>query len=119
MTYETKKIADELCEKIKETKESIASLHIRIKNAERINEGKAEAYHKNRKTSFAMRLLNRNKDSAKADAKEEGSAKIIIFDNLGMYGTDIDVDEEVISAILSVYQNRLMMLEKEFSELKG
>jgi len=117
MTYETKQKADELCEKIKETKESIESLHIRIKNAERINEGKAEAYHKNRKTSFTMRLLNRSKDSAKADAKEEGSAKIIIFDNLGMYGTDLDVDEEIVGAIISTLENRLLRFEKEFAEL--
>ena len=117
MTYETKQKADELCRKINETKDCINSLHIRIRNAELIKKGKAEAYHKNRKTSFTMRLLGRNKESAKFDKKEEGSAKIIIFDNLGMYGTDIDVDEEIVGAIISTLENRLLRLEKEFEEL--
>ena len=116
MTYETKQKADELCGKIEETKDCIYHLKIRIANAECIEQGKAEAYHKNRKTPFRMRLLNRNAHRAKEEKKKEG-AEIIIFDNLGMHGTDIDVDEEIVSAIVSVYEKRLAKFEKEFAEL--
>lgn len=117
MTYETKQIADELCKKIEETKECINSLQYRISNAEREREGKAEVNVK-RKQPFMIRLLNRSKQEAEAEQKKQG-AEIIVFDNIFPYGTDIEADEEVISAILSVYQNRLKILEKEFFELKG
>lgn len=116
MTYETKQKADELCKKIEETKDCIYRLKIRIANAERIEKGKAEAYHKNRKTPFVMRLLNRSANRAKEEKKKEG-AEIVIFDNLSMCGTDIDADEEIVSAIISVYEKRLLNFEKEFSEL--
>ena len=116
MTYETKQKADELCEKIQETKDCIYNLKIRIRNAELIEQGKAEAYHKRRKFPFMMRLLNRNTHRAKEEKKKEG-AEIIIFDNLGIHGTDIEVDEEIVSAIISVYEKRLSEFEKEFAEL--
>lgn len=114
MTYETKQRADELCREIAEIKDKIWSLNIRVKNASPLVQEKAK--EKSRRNPLKMRLLNRSKERAKREEKKEG-AEIVIFDNLGMYGTDIDVDVEIVSAIVSVYKNRLQTLEKEFAEL--
>ena len=115
MTYETKQKADELCGKIEEIKDNIRRLNIRIQNASPFTQERAR--EKSRENPLRMRLLNRNETRAREEKKKEG-AEIIIFDNLGMYGTDIDVDEEVVSAIVSVFKNRLEKLEKEFAELE-
>jgi len=117
MTYETKQKADALCEKIEETKECIQRLKTRITNAELIKKGEARAYNEKRETPFMMRLLNRSANRAKEEKKKEG-AEIIIFDNLGIHGADIEVDEEIVAAIVSIYERRLSEFEKEFSALE-
>ena len=116
MTYETKQKADELCEKIEEAKDCIYRLNLRISNASDFVQANIPSRDKTRKSPLMMRLLNRNAHRAKEEKKKEG-AEIIIFDNIGIYGTDIDVDKEIVDAIVSVYKKRLSELEKEFAEL--
>ena len=116
MTNETKQKADELCEKIKELKDCIYKLNLRISNASDFVQRTIPSREKNRKSPLIMRLLNRSEARAKEEKKKEG-AEIIIFDNIGIHGTDIDVDKEIVSAIVSVYEKRLAEFEKEFAEL--
>ena len=116
MDWETKEIADKLCKEINETKDNIYSLRTSISNASKRKDGVSVGFRRTKKP-FVIRLFNYNKEKAKQYDTTEG-AHIIVFDGVRTYGTDLEVDEELISAIVSYYENKLKRLEKEFADLK-
>ena len=116
MDWETKEIADKLCKEIYETKDAIRSLSISIRNATEAKDGFSIGFKRTKKP-LVLRLFNYNKEKAKQYQSTEG-AHIIVFDGIRTYGTDLEVDEELISAIVSYYENKLKRLEKEFADLR-
>ena len=116
MDWQTKEIADKLCDEINKTKDNIRSLSINIRNATEAKDGVSVGFKRTKKP-LVLRLVNWNKQQAKQYETTEG-AHIIVFDGIRTYGTDLEVDEELVSVIISYYENKLKRLEKEFADLK-
>lgn len=115
MDWETKEIADKLCNEINETRCNIRSLSTNIRNASERKDEYSIGFKKTRK--LTLRLVNRNKEQAKQYQTSEG-ARIIVFDGINRYGTDLEVEKELVFVMVQYYENKLKRLEKEFADLK-
>lgn len=113
MTNETIQLANSIKSEISKLQEIISNLSYRIRNVK-----SKDQYPSNCNTptsrfyKLKIKLFNSREENGNIER-----AKIIVFDNDNMRGSDFEVDEELILYIKKFFENKLEEKTKQFEEL--